>query len=70
VSEFSSTGMPLSPPSGYTGSGLAESIEAAIDASGDVWVTNRSSNTLTELIGAATPTRTPLVSAINEGFTP
>jgi len=69
LSEFSSAGTALSGNSGYTGGGLNNPSGIAIDPSGDVWVENFD-NTLTELIGAATPTRTPLVNAINSGFTP
>jgi streptogramin lyase len=68
LAEFNSAGTALSP--GYTGGGFAGNAGIAIDASGDVWTTNNSSNSVTELIGAAVPTRTPLVSAINSGFTP
>ena len=32
----------------------------AIDASGNLWVTNSGKNTLTQFIGVATPVKTPL----------
>ena len=32
----------------------------AIDPSGDVWIPNKSANTVTEIIGIAAPTSTPL----------
>jgi len=69
LSEFNSAGTALSGSSGYTGGGLNGAYGIATDPSGDVWITN-DNNTLTELIGAAAPTRTPLVSAISNGFTP
>ena len=71
IVELSSTGSALSPEvSGFTGSGLnipSEQQRAgiAIDGSGDVWVANAGSNSVTEFIGAATPTVTPLVAQIN-----
>ena len=70
ISEFNSRGNPLSPSSGYTGGGLIEPQGIAVDASGNVWVTNFIGYSLIEFIGAASPTRTPLVLAHTQGFTP
>ena len=51
----------LSPATGF---GLDASLLApyglAIDASGNLWVTNSGSNTLTQFIGVAAPVKTPL----------
>jgi hypothetical protein len=70
LSEFNSAGAPLSGSSGYRGGGLDGPISIAIDPSGDVWTSNFYNDSLTEIIGAAVPTRTPLVSAMTNGFTP
>jgi len=58
----------ISPTTGYTASGqMSAPARIAIDPSGDVWVTNTGSSgvgySVTELIGAAAPTYTPLSSA-------
>jgi len=70
-----SVGTPISPSTGYTAGGtMCEPQKIAIDPSGDVWVTNSGTNctstqgapvtySVTELIGVAAPTYTPLSSA-------
>ncbi len=40
---------------------LLEAFAIAVDASGNLWVTNFGSNTLTEFIGLAVPIKTPLI---------
>ena len=40
---------------------LLEAYAIAVDASGNVWVSNFGSNTLTEFIGVASPVRTPAI---------
>ncbi|WP_044177248.1 NHL repeat-containing protein [Granulicella mallensis] len=67
LSEFNSTGTPISPPGGYTGGGLNEPTHVAIDGSGNVWTGNGAGNSLTELIGAATPVVTPLAANLSTG---
>jgi streptogramin lyase len=58
----SSPGQILSPTAGYTrDAGLVEAYAVAIDASGNLWVTNFYTNTLTEIIGLATPVKTPQI---------
>jgi hypothetical protein len=57
---------------GSSGSGLFSGpLNLAIDGSGDIWVANYSnssaSSSLSEIIGAATPTYTPLSSAAHAG---
>jgi hypothetical protein len=55
VSEFSPTGSPLSPDSGFTAGGLEESFALAIDAAGHVWVCNeQSSNAVNSGLGTLT----------------
>lgn len=44
VSEFSSSGQPLSPAAGYTGGGLEESYGLAVNKDGSLWVTNEASS--------------------------
>jgi streptogramin lyase len=70
ISEHSPTGSAISPSSGFTSDGVNGARGIAIDPSGNVWAAGYQSNTLMELIGAATPTRTPLVSILSEGFAP
>lgn len=62
VSELDNSGFPLSPNTGYTAAGLNNTAALAIDASGNVWVTDTdASGSVVELIGAAVPVRTPLI---------
>ncbi len=67
ISEFASAtastpGAALSPAAGWgTDAGLLEAYAIAIDASGNVWVTNFGTNTLTEFVGLAVPVKTPLL---------
>jgi streptogramin lyase len=58
----STPGASLSPAAGLAPhSALRESYAIAIDASGNLWVTNFGSSTLTEFIVLAIPVRTPLI---------
>jgi streptogramin lyase len=70
VSEHSSAGSALSPSSGFGSDGASSLRGVAIDASGNVWASGFNSATITELIGAAAPTRTPLVDTLSKGFEP
>jgi len=55
-------GRPASPAAGLGGdAALLEAYAIAVDASGNLWVSNFGSNTLTEFIGLAAPVRTPLI---------
>lgn len=55
-------GQPLSPSSGFgTDANLREPYGIALDSSGNVWVSNFGSNSVTQFLGAATPVKTPLV---------
>jgi len=55
-------GSPLSPAGGLgADADLLEAYSIAIDASGNLWVSNHGSNTLTEFIGVAAPVRTPQI---------
>jgi len=51
----------LSPASGFgTDASLLDPYGLAIDASGNLWVTNAGKDTLTQFIGVAAPVKTPL----------
>ena len=55
-------GASLSPVSGLGGdANLLEAFALAIDASGNVWVSNQGSDTVTKFIGLASPVKTPVV---------
>ena len=70
LAEFSSAsnsnhGSLLSPGSGWgADANLVEPYALAIDAAGNVWVSNYGSNTLTEFIGMAVPVKTPLLGPV------
>jgi hypothetical protein len=64
VSEFSDIGTAISGSSGYTGGGLSSPQGIAIDGSGNVWVADSSTNKVTEIVGAAAPVVTPLITAV------
>ena len=56
-----SPGMFLSPASGFgTDASLLGPYGLAIDASGNLWVSNSGKNTLTQFVGVAAPVKTPL----------
>lgn len=61
-SAASSPGQILSPTAGYAGDAkLLEAYAIQIDASGNLWITNQGSSILTEVVGLATPVKTPLL---------
>ena len=54
-------GQPLSPATGLGGDAqLLEAFALALDASGNVWVSNQGNDTITKFIGLAVPVKTPL----------
>ena len=61
----SNTSSPTTPIAGDLGfgsdMGLSTPYDLAVDASGNLWVTNFGNNTLTEFVGLASPVRTPLL---------
>jgi streptogramin lyase len=60
-SSSATAGMLLSPSTGFgADASLLAPYGVAIDASGNLWVTNSGKNTLTQFIGIATPVKTPL----------
>lgn len=70
LAEFASAssanpGALLSPSSGWgTDANLSEPYSLAIDAAGNIWVSNYSTDTLTEFIGLAAPVKTPLLGPV------
>jgi hypothetical protein len=61
----STPGAVLSPTTGWApDSGLLEAFALAIDAGGNLWVSNFGSNTLTEFVGLAVPVKTPLLGPV------
>ncbi|MES2391013.1 MAG: NHL repeat-containing protein, partial [Acidobacteriota bacterium] len=69
LSELSSSGTPITPSTGYVSGTLSGPVGLAIDASGNIWVGNGqgTANFLTEFIGLAAPTITPLATALQQG---
>jgi streptogramin lyase len=55
ISEFSSTGVDISGPPGYEGSGLNEPYGIAIDNLSHTWVSNNGGNNLSEFTSSGTP---------------
>ena len=63
VSQFTNLGTALSPSGGYTGGGLSSPTGVAVDQAGNVWVSNGGNNSITEIVGAATPVA-PVTQAV------
>jgi streptogramin lyase len=61
-STISTPGTFLSPSTGFgTDASILQPYGLAIDASGNIWVSNFGNSTLTEFVGVAAPVKTPLV---------
>jgi sugar lactone lactonase YvrE len=61
-SAATSPGAILSPTAGYASdSGFTEAYAIVVDASGNLWVTDFNNDTLTEIVGLATPVKTPVL---------
>ncbi|WP_158821663.1 PKD domain-containing protein [Granulicella sp. S156] len=64
-SNAASPGTFLSPTTGFgSDASMQEPYGVAVDASGNLWVSNTGNDSVTELIGAAVPVRTPLVGPV------
>jgi len=66
VSATAPAGTALSPAAGFgSHSAMRQGYAIAVDASGNIWVSNFGSNTITEFVGLATPVKTPLIGPPN-----
>jgi hypothetical protein len=64
VNAKAGVGAALSPAAGWAPDAkLLEAFGLAIDASGNIWISNFGSNTVTEFIGMAAPVKTPLLGS-------
>ena len=64
-SATASPGQILSPAAGWAkDAALNGGVAVAIDASGNLWITNFFSNILTEIVGLAAPVKTPLLGPV------
>jgi sugar lactone lactonase YvrE len=64
-SAATSPGQILSPTAGWAhDTKIGEGWAVAIDASGNLWVTNFATNVLTEIVGLATPVKTPQLGPV------
>jgi len=63
VSQFTNLGTVLSPGGGYIGGALSSPTGIAVDQAGNVWVSNGGNNSITEIVGAATPVA-PVTQAV------
>jgi len=62
VSEVSSAGTAVSPATGF--GSLNMPLGIAVDPSGNLWTVNSGDNTVTEFVGIAAPTTSPVVNKI------
>jgi hypothetical protein len=61
-SAVSTPGTLLSPSTGFgADASILQPYGLAIDASGNIWLSNFGNSTLTEFLGVAVPVKTPLV---------
>jgi sugar lactone lactonase YvrE len=64
-STANSPGQILSPTAGYAiDAHMDQPFAVAIDASGNLWIPNFHNNTLTEIVGVATPVKTPQLGPV------
>jgi hypothetical protein len=64
-SATNSPGQILSPTAGWArDAGLNYAYALAIDASGNLWLVNKTTNILTEIVGLATPVKTPQLGPV------
>jgi hypothetical protein len=55
ISEFNNAGVAVSPSAGYTGGGISAPAGVSIDISGNVWIANSGNNSVSEILGGASP---------------
>jgi streptogramin lyase len=68
LSVLNNAGIAVSPSTGYPATASGTPGGLMIDLSGNVWVTNQTANTVTEILGAATPAA-PASTALVNGTT-
>ena len=68
VSEFSSSGVAISPATGYQGGGPSYPDGIAVDGSGNVWLSGGVNANVTEFIGGAAPVVTPLAVGVKNNM--
>ena len=60
-------GTVLSPAAGWASdAGLNQPSALAVDASGNLWISNFAAGTITELVGVAAPVKTPLLGPVQQ----
>jgi len=64
LSLFNSSGVAQSPSTGFAPGALSTPTGIAIDNAGSLWVSNGGNNSVTEVIGAASPVITPTQAAV------
>lgn len=62
--ELNSSALLLSGNGYYRSGGINGPYGIAIDGSGDAWIANLSGNSVTEMVGVATPVITPIVAGL------
>jgi streptogramin lyase len=67
LTEFTNAGMPVSPDAGYLSDSLVTPLSIAVDGSGNVWMRNSGTKTVTAFVGAAVPVVTPLALGVKNG---
>lgn len=67
VSHFANNGTAISPSMGYISPEATGEVGIAIDASGNVWTTDATVNSLFEYVGAAGPVTVPQALAVKNG---
>ncbi len=68
VSRFSNNGTAITPSMGYISPEATGEVGIAIDASGNVWTTDATVNSLFEYVGAAGPVAVPHALAVKNGI--
>ena len=68
LSEFNSSGNPVSGSGAYLGSGVHGPFSIAIDGSGNIWAPDGNGYTITEFVGAAAPVVTPMVANLKTPY--
>jgi streptogramin lyase len=67
IDVLNGTGGQVSPSGTYQPPGVSAPSGIIVDSSGSVWITNSGNNSVTKIIGAATPVVTPAVQQVVAG---